>query len=662
MCGIAGIINLSGQSPDIKNNIRLMTNTIRHRGPDGEGFLLSNNDECIALGGPDTPEEVYKSGLAFAPQQNIDSSGSGYNMALGHRRLSIIDLSPGGHQPMSTPDKSLWIVYNGEIYNYIELRDELKSKGHQFNTNSDTEVILNAYREWGTGCLNRFNGMWAFVIYDKNKNELFAARDRFGVKPFYYYKDENAFAFASEQKALVKLPFIKKEINPKAVFDFFSKNETEYEEEGMFKSIIELFPSHAFRLNLKTKEFNKWRYYSLPVNEQYQIFDESKFNSASEHVKELLVNAVTLRLRSDIGIGSCLSGGLDSSVIVGIINHLLFPKGWLRHENSSINVGERLKVFTASFKDSKYDESNWAKKMVDHTGAEWQQTFPESAGLLKDLEDLIYSQDIPIWSTSTYAQHRVMQLAKESGIKVVLDGQGGDELFAGYDTYNVALGMEQIKNFKVPDILNWSAFIKQYLRFYGIKKLPAGVKAKFYEIYYPDIKYLNKDFWNEHKNRLEDRSKDSQSLNGTLYSEFYNTRLKTYLKCEDRCSMWHSVEARTPFADDINLIEYTFQQPGTFKIHNGIYKYLLRESAKDFIPDAIKNRKDKMGYLTPNNKWISEIHDDVKNLFTGRLSEYVHVDLIKKDYDEFFNIEDQTDRGRTFKFISFAQWVKAFDL
>ena len=632
-----------------------MTDTIRHRGPDGEGFLLVNDTECIAAGGPDTPGSVYQSSFTFTPVKNIGSVSADVTMALGHRRLSIIDLSPGGHQPMCNTDKSLWIIYNGEIYNYLELREELKSKGHSFHTNSDTEVILNAYREWGTDCLNRFNGMWAFVIFDKNNNELFGARDRFGVKPFYYYKDNTTFAFASEQKALVKLPFVKTGISPQAVFDFLVKNETEYEEEGIFQNIIELFPSYAFKLNLKTKEFKKWKYYFLSINDRYQPFDPVEFNKASQRVRELLVNAVSLRLRSDISVGSCLSGGVDSSAIVGIIHDLL-------SKDNSINVGKRLKVFTASFKDPKYDESKWAKKMADHTGAEWCRTFPESKGLWKELEALTYSQDVPIWSTSTYAQHLVMRMAGENKIRVVLDGQGGDELFAGYDTYNIALWMEQLKKGKAPLSFNAKDFAKKYLRFYGIKKLPVSLKSSFYHSYYPDIKYLDKEFWNEHKDRLKDKSKAASSLNAALYEEFCNTRLKTYLKCEDRCSMWHSVESRTPFADDINLIEYTFQLPGTFKIHNGIYKYLLRESSKDFIPADIRNRTDKMGYTTPNNKWISDIRKDAKELFSGKIGEYLNVDKMKKDYDTFFNTADKTDRGRVFKFISFAQWIKVFDL
>ena len=665
MCGIAGIINLNGQQLDLKRSIKLMTDTIRHRGPDGEGFLFVNRDEIIAAGGNETPQLIYESNFQYAPKKSIENVSSEYSIALGHRRLSIIDLSPAGHQPMCSADKNLWITYNGEIYNYIELREELKLKGHRFHTNTDTEIILNSYIEWGADCLSKFNGMWAFVIYDRNKNELFAARDRFGVKPFYYYKNKNVFAFASEQKALVKLPFIKTGVNSKAVFDFFAKGEMEYQEEGIFKNIVELFPSYAFTLDIKTKEFRKWKYYSFAVNEKNESFDEKRFEEIAERTKSLLENAITLRLRSDVPVGSCLSGGIDSSVIVGIISYLL--------KKNDAGVDSNLKVFTASFKEKEYDESHWAKLVVDATKANWYQVFPDSSQLLNDLQNLVYAQDVPIWSTSTYAQYRVMQSAKENGVKVILDGQGGDELFAGYDTYNIAYWMELLKNGSIhrlnQELNSFNTlpksilfFIKKYVRLYGVKKLPVTLQANLYNRYYPDVKYINKDLWNENKYRLESSDVTADSLNKTLYSEFYNTRLKVYLKCEDRCSMWHSVESRTPFADDVNLIEYVFQQPGAYKIYNSINKYLLREASKDYIPDAIRNRKDKMGYHTPNNRWISEIKNDVKYLFNECLKDYIDIKLLEKDYDRFFTPAGKIDKGRIFKFISFAQWIKTFGL
>lgn len=667
MCGIAGIVKLNNTSIHLPDSIRLMMQTISHRGPDDEGFMLCSDDELITVGSETTPKDSWAAGYRYSPQKNISELNNNFHLAFGHRRLSIIDLSPAGHQPMCSGNGDLWITFNGEIYNYLELKEELKIKGHQFFTNTDTEVVLNAYIEWGSDCLSRFNGMWAFVIYDKNKKELFGARDRFGVKPFYYYRDADILAFASEQKALVKLPFVKTGINPKAVFDFFIKDEIELEEEGMFKNILELFPSHAFRFSLQNNEWQSWKYYSLKTNESSEVFNPAKLSEITEHTRQLLVNAVALRMRSDVAVGSCLSGGIDSSAIVGIINHLL-------SQDATINIGSRLKLFTASFNNPEVDESNWAKLMVDQTGAQWNQTFPTSTQLFSDLENLIYSQDIPIWSTSTYAQYRVMQSAKENGIKVVLDGQGGDELFAGYEHHYPYHWKGLMKNFKISEavkemksrdsLVNISgAFLKTYLKQQGIKQLPASLQLQLNYFYFKDLHYLNADFLQANQSQLNNNKGNKiNSLNGMLANEFYNSRLKTYLKCEDRCSMWHSVESRTPFADDINLIEYGFQIPGAYKIHNGITKFILREAAQNFIPAAIKNRKDKMGYNIPHNQWITEMKDQLQPIFDDSLKDFINVKSLQKNYEQMFNIADKPYDSRVFKFISFAIWKKQFKL
>jgi asparagine synthase (glutamine-hydrolysing) len=667
MCGIAGIVKLKNTSIRLSESIRLMTQAIRHRGPDGEGFMFANTHEVATAGSNETPKSTFEGGYQYSPSKNIEEINNNFSLTFGHRRLSIIDLSPAGHQPMCTPNKQLWITYNGELYNYLELREELKQKGHHFLTQTDTEVILNAYLEWGSDCLSRFNGMWAFVIYDRTKNELFGSRDRFGVKPFYYYRDADVLAFASEQKALVKLPFIKTGINQKAVFDFFVKNEIEMQEEGMFQNILELFPSHAFQFNLQTNQWKSWKYYSLKANESSETFNSTLLPEITERTRQLLVNAVALRLRSDAPIGSCLSGGIDSSSIVGIINHLL-------SQNASINVGSQLKLFTASFKNPEIDESNWAKMMVDQTKAQWNQSFPTSTELLKDLGDLIYSQDVPIWSTSTYAQYRVMQSAKENGIKVVLDGQGGDELFAGYSHHHLYHWKNLLKNLKVAEALKemktqdsllnvTGAYIKKYLKEDAVKSLPAALQMQLNHSYFNDLRYLNADFLKANQSQLNISNENKiNSLNGMLANEFYNTRLKTYLKCEDRCSMWHSVESRTPFADDINLIEYGFQIPGAYKIHNGITKFILREAAQNYIPVAIKNRKDKMGYNIPHNQWITEIKDELQPIFNSDLKDFINVKSLQKEYHQLFNIANQPEDKRIFKFISFAIWKKQYGL
>ncbi len=658
MCGIAGIVQLKNSSLNLCNSIVRMTDAISHRGPDGEGFLLAGEKDLVAAYGNNTPEEIKNNRFDFSPSVHISDTGNKPFLAFGHRRLSIIDLSAGGHQPMCVNQKKIWITYNGEIYNYIEIREDLKKKGYRFLTNSDTEVILNSYLEWGEQCLEKFNGMWAFVIYDREKNELFGARDRFGVKPFYYYIDENIFAFASEQKALLKMEGIKTGINPAAAFDFFFKNTMEHEEEGMFKNILELFPSHAFRMKLQEKKILQWKYYSLPVNEGWENFSEKKFTEAVSNTRELFFRAISLRLRSDVPIGSCLSGGMDSSAIVCAIDRL--------RKNKAHGV-EQLSLFTACFSEKEIDESPYAELVARQVNGDWKKVYPSSAELLKDFEDFTYCQDLPIWHTSGYAQYRVMQAARDCGVKVVLDGQGGDELFAGYEPYHFRYWMDLLKHGKIKSFYDETSAVPSSLPFmamqcvkqYGTALIPSELMPALYKNYFHDTRYLKPGFWKEYKKRLAYHENSPSSLNGLLAKEMYNFRLKAYLKCEDRSSMWHSVESRTPFSDDKELIEYVFSLPAGMKIRKGVNKYILRESVKGLIPEKIRERKDKKGFLAPNKRWISEIKDQLRAVFKEQ-DEYLHVPLLMKEYDDFFSSTSRPDNNRVFRFMSFAKWREVF--
>ncbi|MBN8704056.1 MAG: asparagine synthase (glutamine-hydrolyzing) [Bacteroidetes bacterium] len=660
MCGIAGIVSLNKNTQGLNKFIEQLSVTIKHRGPDDEGYTLFNNNQFQCFGGITTPSNCWNNSFDYAPQNNITSHNFESYIALAHRRLSIIDLSPLGHQPMCIDNGNIWITYNGELYNYIEIKEELQKLGHQFISTSDTEVILFAYKQWGKECLQKFNGMWAFVIYDKNKNELFGARDRFGVKPLYYSISSDYFLFASELKALAKSDLVDTKINTDAAFQFLVKTTTENTEESFFKNCFELFPSHAFTLSIDTKEFAKWQFYQLKFNSEFENYSENKFSEYSTKTAKLVEQAIKIRLRSDVAVGACLSGGIDSSSIVSIVHQL-------KKEGKDTTD---FKVFTASFKDKEIDESNYAKLLVDKYHLNWHQVFPNAQELTTDLEDLIYSQDIPIWSTSTYAQHRVLKLASENNIKVILDGQGSDELFGGYDTYLFFYFDELIKRGRLKDFFNQVNksslskpllfYIKQKLRFSTIPKLSPDAQLKFLLFYFNDLKYLNKDFLYAHKHLLKENNTPT-TLNENLHNEFYNTRLKTYLKCEDRCAMWHSVESRTPFADDINLIEYIFSIPGNYKIVNGNLKALIKDAMQNHVPQQILNRTDKKGFTTPNNKWINEIKNDIKHYFENPLlKEFINIELLQKEYNILFSEKKNTDNGRLFKFISFAVWAKKY--
>ncbi len=663
MCGISGIVSLQGTAADARS-LQVMNDLIRHRGPDGEGFVFYNGTQCETAYGDDTPAAIREAEMIHAPRRPVTVLNGPYVFGFAHRRLAILDLGQNGHQPLCSADKEIWITYNGEIYNYLELRAQLESKGHQFRTQTDTEVIIAAYREWGMDCLSHFNGMWAFVLFDKVRNLVFGSRDRFGVKPFYYYKDERLFLFASEQKALLKHPDVKTGINPRAVADYFIAGEIEYEEEGIFSNIFELFPAHAFTIDLASGAFRKWSWYTLETNERHEKFIPGQFEAYRKHTEELICDAVRIRLRSDVPVGSCLSGGIDSSSIVGVMKRF-------RQEEKSVSS---FHTFTSSFVGEDCDETSWARLAADRAGAQWHSTQPRLPELIKDMEQLVYCQDSPLWSTSTYAQYRVMRLVKEQGIKVILDGQGGDELFAGYSPYYAWYVGDMLRSFKFasagkairasgPFPQNILRLSKEHLKGNVIHRLPAGMQSRISNSYFKDMAYLDPSLIQLYKEKLQNNPVSApSSLNGILLKEFVNTRLKLYLKCEDRCSMWHSVESRTPFADDHPLIEYIFQIPGNYKIHNGVYKHLLRESMSPYLPKEILERKDKMGYATPNNKWITEMREEMKKYFGDSLRPYIKVDKLKNDYDSFFNVSGNGENGRIFKFMAFATWMKVFNI
>lgn len=661
MCGIAGIISKQPINPKW---IVGMTNRIKHRGPDDEGYLFAGNNEVSWAYGDDTPEEVIKSDYPYSPKIHVNNVNfeDNYKIAFGHRRLSIIDLSPAGHQPMSYADGKLWIIFNGEIYNYIELREELEKKGYLFKTKTDTEVILASYAEWGENCLNKFNGMWAFVILDLNKNIIFGARDRFGVKPLYYFKDDKYFSFASEIKALATLPFYNRGINGRAVFDYFVTGIEEYDNESFFKDIHELKPSHCFIFNLNNGNFKIFKYYELYFFDDFEAYDSKKVLNYSIETRKLIFNSIKIRLRSDVPVGTCLSGGLDSSTVACVI------KGILR-ETSLNQIGDRQKVFTASYPGKKIDESNWAKVVVDSTNSEWFLTFPKPDELIEDLEELVYFQDIPFGSTSIYAQYRVMRLAKENNVKVLLDGQGGDELFCGYNVYykvylaellmqrQFQIFLREFKEIKNNGVNPLKGILKNIIA----PILPLSIKKLFMWIKFPLLDYLDNSFLNSNINRVF-IEETSNKLNEFLHKHITYLNLKSLLRYEDRNSMRFSIEARTPFADDVELIEYVFKIPSSYKIHDGWTKYLLRISMDGIIPPQIQWRRDKIGFATPEKEWLIKNKEFFREALRGRLDGFLDENKILGDWDKIIHEQPEDTITPLWKIINFGLWRKVFNV
>ncbi len=658
MCGISGIACWNGKKISTDEIIR-MNNSLRHRGPDDEGFLLINEKQKTIAFGNDTPIEVKESRLHFSPTQHIEKNNSVYELLLGHRRLSIIDISATGHQPMCLPDVDLWITYNGEIYNYKELRASLQAKGIEFITESDTEVILRCYQAYGSECVQHFNGMWSFVIYDGRKKEMFASRDRFGVKPFYYHSAENNFAFASEQKTLLQFSEVKKEINPVAMFDFLALNVLEKEKEGLFKGIKELQPAHNLSLNLKNGEIKINCYYSLKTDSTFFSINKKQTQEYIDEVKKLATESIDLRLRADVTVGTCLSGGIDSSVIVCVMDKLL-------KEKSSSQNGNKIQAFSSIFPGSRFDESAYMKNVVEQTNTNWHTVIPDKKDFLNDVEYLIYSHDLPIWSISSFAQSSVMKLAKSNHVKVLLDGQGADELFGGYKHYYKYLLNDFKSSSENNEYQNAIAALKEtngkdFLVRYNLKKLiepTAPLLLK--KFFFPDLKYIHPDLLNQYKERFLFLKETSTSLNEKLKEDFTGTYLKELLRREDRNGMMHSVESRVPFTDDHSLVESVFSIQGNYKIRGASTKYLLREAFKDILPSPVYSRTDKLGFVTPNNEWMNDLKNDFRIYFTSDLAPYLNLPLLMRDYNSFFNQSHKSENYRVFKFISLAVWMKTF--
>ena len=550
MCGIVGRVNFNKKEVD-EVQIRAMMRKIKHRGPDDEGVFIDKN------------------------------------IGLGFVRLSIIDLSKAGHQPMFSDDRRYVIIFNGEVYNYIELREELKELGYRFKSSSDTEVVLKAYEEWGEEVLDRFNGMWAFVVYDTKTKELFGARDRFGIKPFYYYKDKNSFIFSSEIKALKEAIDTPLSINEESLFNYLSFNRTDYSQNTFYTQIYKIPHAHSFRLT-DSGEFKLKRWYNLKekCNRQKDI-------SPKEYL-ELFKSSLKLRMRSDVPIGVCLSGGIDSSSIVATLS-------------KELNIKD-LRSFSAVYrKGERGDEREYIELMRNFVGS-MNFTHPTAKSLFEDLEDFIKSQDEPFPTTSIYAQYKVMELAKRD-VKVTLDGQGADEQLAGY-TYFYGFYFRELLS-----SLSLLRLFEEIYYYFKLQKSLFAIKALIFFLLPSKLKlklkvkklsYIQEEFYKRHSisNILTEELYGSKTLRESLINHF-EYKLEHLLKWEDLNSMRFSIEARVPFLD-YRLVEQSLSLKSNYHIKKGVTKYILRESMKSILPEKIRKRYDKIGFATPEAKWFRE--------------------------------------------------------
>ena len=593
MCGISAIISF--EESDIVSNIFNMTKLVRHRGPDDEGYAVfgGNPADIRIYGGDDTPESVYGSGLNYTPTQKHPTEVHG-KLALGHRRLSIIDLSAKGHQPMSYKNGRYWIVYNGEIYNYIEIRAELVKKGHCFVSGTDTEVILAAYDEWGEDCLNHFNGMWAFVIYDTIGEKVFAARDRFGVKPFFFWKSPaGLYAIASEIKQFTVLPGWSPKINESKLSSFLFYGIRNHSETTMFKDVYELCGGHYFNYDFKKNEHSIIKWYDL--NDKIS-FSKIDFEEASLKFRDIFTSSIDIRLRSDVKVGSCLSGGLDSSAIVCVANDLLRMKG-------KQDIQETV---SCCFPEKIYNEEEYIDEVVNDKSVINHKIIPDMDSFKHQMDYYTWIYDEPIPTSNMYAQFKVFEEAKKKGLIVMLDGQGGDELFAGYHYFFNSYLRQLFFNRKFKSLFseimlfsrNQKLSVQEIVLKTGKSFFPKSVENIIRKLSGRDQHTWIKWNGDEEKIRI---IKDDIAKMSIAYITSLN--LPMLLHFEDRNSMAHSVESRTPFLD-YRLVEFAINLPDEFKISKGQTKYIMRESLVNTVPGKILSRHDKMGFVTPEDTWI----------------------------------------------------------
>lgn len=565
MCGISGIIT-SSPSENLLATLKEMTDSIAHRGPDGEGHWIDEHQQ----------------------------------VAFGHRRLAIIDLSENGKQPMHYLDRYT-ITFNGEIYNYLELKEELLQKGYTFQSDSDTEVLLALYDQKKETCLHDLDGMFAFAIFDRLTRHIFCARDRFGEKPFYYTNFEGTVFFASEMKALWTAG-IPKTPSKQRVFDYlaFDRMESfENPESTFFENIFQLKPAHYFVIDLNNKQFGEQvNYWKVNLSKKSNL----SFKEAQSDFKRLLTQSIERRLRSDVPVGSSLSGGLDSSSIVSLISRMK-------------SEGQSQHTFSARFPNFKKDEGVYIDLMNRQTGSIPHEISCTEELLNEVLPHLFRIHEEPFGSTSIAAQFKVMELAKQTGITVLMDGQGADEYLAGYSSFYLNYAAELRKSSRSA----MTKFKNSYQTHFG-SQLVTG-RTFWIDAKYPDLR----DFIRKLKNKTQKPAYYKQfsveflnsveigkyktgfknTLNEALVDSLTKSSLQTLLRYADRNAMANSREVRLPFLSH-ELVEFVFSLPSSYKIHEIWTKAILRFSMSDLLPSEIAWRKEKVGFEPPNYKFVSE--------------------------------------------------------
>ena len=637
MCGIFG--SLYNDNEDNKNiDYSKILNSIVHRGPDDQlikNYTISNK------------ENLSKKILTF-----------------GFVRLSIIDLSKDGCQPMYSNDKRYRIIFNGEIYNYLEIKKELEIKGYFFKTKTDTEVLLYAWVEWGLKCLKKVVGMFAFAIFDSKKNKLILARDAFGIKPLFYYYDKTTINFSSELPFLLKFKKKKENLNTQAIYDYFVYGDYDHNNETFYNNIYQLLPGHFISFNLDCIKSPKQRIWWKPNIEDKKI----SYIDATKKLRSLFLESIKIHLRSDVPLGVLLSGGIDSSAIASAVKFL--------------NPKQELHTFSYIASEDKISEEKYVdiiNKDLNATSHKLKiQDFDE---IDKDIDDLILKQGEPFGGTSIYAGYRLYKMVKEKGFKVILEGQGADEILAGYSGYpgQRLLSLIETKGFlKAHDyskkyakthhcnyFFTWKSlavllFSDKILNF--IYKLKNYFLNDFYINHEPEWinkNYLKKKFikFKKNKNILNKKYKGNR-VKEAMINSITRNNLPALLRHSDRNSMAFSIESRVPFLT-LPIVNFLLSLPEEYLISDdGLGKKIFRDAMRGIVSEEILNRKDKIGFATPEKKWFVENKEKIKKiLMESKNIAILNKDKLLKNLDNMVDPKKPLDL-RIWRYLNFTLWNK----
>jgi len=619
-----------------------MNNSLKHRGPDDAGYWLMGEAESTFYADEDSHTDI-KHRLPLLPATIPAAVG------FGHRRLSIIDLSTASHQPFQSKDKRYILCYNGELYNYIELRATLIALGHTFSTNGDAEVLLAAWQQWQEAALDRFEGMWAFALYDLEVEKLWLVRDPSGVKPLFYSQSADLLLFASEPKALLASGLVSTKLHAPALYSFVVHGALDEAAGHLLAAVNELPAGHWLTYHKSNGVIELKNYHSGRLAKD--LAESALPVDLIGAIKTKLQYAVDLRLRSDVKVGASLSGGLDSATLAALAAKSPgFP------------------LFTAVYEGFPENEAGYAREVAEKVQANWIPVAVEPKLIRSRLEAMVHIQDGPLLALSTFAQLLINETAKANGVTILLDGQGGDELCSGYDRYWLSYYRQAWEKW------NWGllrdGLINSQQRKYVLK---AFVYAHASDLLFRSafrpllrkqlkrnktaLKYLQGQFQDAHwpvslafLQQMPESGVNAQQMN-----EMYGFDLKNLLRWGDRNSMSVAIENRVPFADDPHLAQLLFRLPTTLKMGANRSKILLRAAMEDRLPAKIINRSDKQGFTTPMQAWMTELWPDWK-VYLKYLPETIDIKAVERDHKAL--LTTNTGAALLLRLVSLGAWLK----